>query len=296
MGVRSLDRIFRPQRIALVGASPNPKSVAGTVLRNLVGSGYTGVVYPVSPAHESVLGVQCWPDLAALPRTPDLAVVCSPAAQVPGVVRACGEAGIRGLWIVSAGFRETGPEGRALEERVLAEARRFDGLRLVGPNCLGFIAPAQGLNVTFAHGMPKAGSVAFISQSGALCTAVLDWALDQGIGFSYFVSIGNMLDVDFGDLIDYFGEDEQTRAILLYIESLTDARKFLSAARAFARSKPIVAYKAGRFPESARAAASHTGALASEDEVFDAAFARAGIARVYEIADIFNCAELVGRH
>jgi acetyltransferase len=291
-----LDRIFKPQRIALIGASQNPKSVSGTVLKNLVGSGFRGVVYPVNPAHEAVLGVQCWPDLGHLPHPPDLAVICSPADEVPEVVRACGEAGIRGLVIISAGFRETGPAGAALEQRVHAEVRRFDGMRVLGPNCLGFIVPEASLNVTFAHGMPKAGSVAFISQSGALCTSVLDWALEQGIGFSYFVSVGNMLDADFGDLIDYLGEDERTRSILLYIESLTDARKFLSAARAFALSKPIVAYKAGRFPESAKAAASHTGALASEDEVFDAAFARAGVVRVYEIADIFNVAGLVGRY
>jgi acetyltransferase len=291
-----LDCIFRPQRIALIGASQNPKSVSGTVLRNLVGSGFGGVVFPVNPAHESVLGVQCWPDLGHLPRTPDLAVVCSPAAEVPEVVRACGGAGIRGVVVISAGFRETGAEGAALEQRVLAEARRFDGMRVLGPNCLGFIVPDAGLNLTFAHGMPKAGSIAFVSQSGALCTSVLDWALDQGIGFSYFVSVGNMLDVGFGDLIDYCGEDEKTRSILLYVESIPDARRFLSAARAFARGKPIVAYKAGRFPESARAAASHTGAMASEDEVFDAAFARAGIARVYEIGDIFSCAELIGRY
>ncbi len=291
-----LDRIFRPQRIALIGASQNPRSVSGTVLKNLVGSGFRGVVYPVNPAHESVLGVQCWPDLGHLPRTPDLAVICSPAAEVPAVVRTCGEAGIRGVVVISAGFRETGPEGAALEERVRTEVRRFDGMRVLGPNCLGFIVPEASLNVTFAHGMPKAGSVGFISQSGALCTSVLDWALEQGIGFSCFVSVGNMLDTDFGDLIDYLGEDERTRSILLYVESLTDARKFLSAARAFALGKPIVAYKAGRFPESAKAAASHTGALASEDEVFDAAFARAGVVRVYEIADIFNVAGLVGRY
>ncbi len=291
-----LDRIFRPQRIALIGASQNPKSVSGTVLKNLVGSGFRGVVYPVNPAHESVLGVQCWPGLGDLPRTPDLAVICSPAGEVPDVVRACGEAGIRGLVIISAGFRETGPAGAALEQRVRAEMRRFDGMRVLGPNCLGFIVPEASLNVTFAHGMPKAGSIAFISQSGALCTSVLDWALEQGLGFSHFVSVGNLLDVDFGDLIDYLGEDESTRSILLYIESLTNARKFLSAARAFALGKPIVAYKAGRFPESAKAAASHTGALASEDEVFDAAFARAGVVRVYEIADIFNVAGLVGRY
>ncbi len=296
MDVHRLDRIFKPQRIALVGVTENPKGVSGTVLRNLVGSGFRGVVYPVNPACEAVAGVSCYPSVRELPRTPDLAVVCSPAEEVPAVVRACGEAGILGLVIVSAGFRETGPAGAALEERVLAEARRFDGMRIVGPNCLGIIVPALDLNATFALGMPKPGKVAFISQSGALCTSVLDWALEQGIGFSHFVSIGNMLDVDFGDLIDYFGEDEQTESVILYVESLRNARKFMTAARAFARTKPIVAYKAGRFPESARAAASHTGALASEDAIYEAAFERAGIARVFEIGDLFNCAELVGRH
>ena len=296
MDVHKLDTIFKPQRIALVGVSENPKSVSGTVLRNLVGSGFRGVVYPVNPACEAVAGVSCYPSVRELPRTPDLAVVCSPAEEVPGVVRACGEAGILGVVIVSAGFRETGAAGAALEERVLAEARRFDGMRIVGPNCLGIIVPALDLNATFSLGMPKPGKVAFISQSGALCTSVLDWALEQGIGFSHFVSIGNMLDVDFGDLIDYFGEDEQTESVILYVESLRNARKFMTAARAFARTKPIVAYKAGRFPESARAAASHTGALASEDAIYEAAFERAGIARVFEIGEVFNCAELVGRH
>ncbi len=296
MDVHKLDRIFKPARIALVGVSANPRSVSGTVLRNLVGSGFRGVVYPVNPACEAVAGVSCYPSVRDLPRTPDLAVVCSPADEVPAVVRACGEAGILGLVIVSAGFRETGPEGAALEERVRAEARRFDGMRVVGPNCLGVIVPALDLNATFALGMPKPGKVAFVSQSGALCTSVLDWAIEQGIGFSHFVSIGNMLDVDFGDLIDYFGEDEQTESVILYVESLRDARKFMSAARSFARTKPIVAYKAGRFPESAKAAASHTGALASEDAIYEAAFERAGVARVFEIGDVFACAELVGRH
>ena len=296
MDVHRLDRIFKPQRIALVGVSENPNSVSGTVMRNLIGARYRGVIYPVNPSAEAVLGVSCFPNVASLPRTPDLAVICTPAAAVPAAVRECGEAGILGVIVVSAGFRETGAEGRALEEAVLAEARGFDGLRVIGPNCLGVIVPRLGLNATFATGMPKAGHVAFISQSGALCTSVLDWAIEQGIGFSHFVSVGNMLDVDFGDLIDYFGEDDDTEAMILYIESLSNARHFMTAARAFARTKPIVAYKAGRFAESARAAASHTGAMASEDAVFAAAFERAGIARVFEIGEIFHCAELVGRH
>jgi acetyltransferase len=295
MPVHNLDRIFKPQRIALVGVTQNPNSVSGTVLRNLVASGFRGVVYPVNPDVEAVLGVPCYREIAALPRTPDLAVICSPAEQVPQAIRACGEAGILGVIVISAGFRETGDAGRALEAELLAEARRFDGMRIIGPNCLGVIVPQLALNVTFANGMPKPGHIAFISQSGALCTSVLDWALEQGIGFSHFVSVGNMLDVEFGDLIDYFGEDDTTSSIILYIESIKDARRFMTAARAFARTKPIVAYKAGRFPESALAAASHTGALASEDAVFEAAFERAGIARVFEIGDIFNVAELIGR-
>ena len=220
MDVHGLDCIFKPQRIALWGANENPQSVGSTVLRNLVGAGFRGVVYPLHPKLEAVLGVHCYANVAALPRTPDLAVICSAASSVPQIVRECGEAGILGVIIMSAGFREIGPEGQALEEQLQAEARRFDGMRIIGPNCLGVIVPALGLNVSFATGMPKAGHVAFISQSGALCTSVLDWALEQNIGFSYFVSIGNTLDVDFGDLIDYFGEDEQTQSIILYIESM----------------------------------------------------------------------------
>jgi acetyltransferase len=296
MNVHKLDRIFKPQRIALIGVSENPKSVSGTVLRNLVGSGFRGVVYPVHPTLEAVLGVPCHPDVRHLPRVPDVAVVCTAAHLVPDVVRECGESGIRGLVILSAGFREVGADGRALEERIVAEQRRFDGMRIIGPNCLGLMVPGIGLNMTFAGSTPKPGKVAFISQSGALCTAVLDWALERGVGFSHFVSIGNMLDVSFADLIDYFGEDEQTESMILYIESIRHARRFMTAARAFARTKPIVAYKAGRFPESAQAAASHTGALASADATYDAAFARAGIVRVSEIGDIFNLTELVGRH
>ena len=295
MDVHNLGCLFHPQRIALVGVTQNPNSVGGRVLANLVGGGFGGVVYPVNPGLEAVLGVPCVADVARLPRTPDLAIVCSPAERVPAEVAACGEAGIRGIIVVSAGFKETGEAGRRLEQRIREEQARFPGMRILGPNCLGVIVPRLGLNASFAPALPRTGDIAFISQSGALCASVLDWAIEGRIGFSHFVSIGNALDVDFGDLIDYFGEDEHTRSIILYVESIAQARSFMTAARAFARHKPIIAFKAGRFPASAQAAASHTGALASEDAVYDAAFQRAGIARVSELGDVFDCAELIGR-
>ncbi len=295
MDVHNLGHIFNPTRIAIVGVTQNPNSVGGKVLANLVGGGFRGVVYPVNPSVEAVLGVPCYPDVARLPRTPDLALICSPAEEVPRHVAACGEAGIRGLIIVSAGFKETGEAGRKLEQAIRDEQARFDGMRIIGPNCLGIIVPRLNLNASFAPATLRDGDIAFISQSGALCASVLDWALENRIGFSHFVSTGNSLDVDFGDLIDYFGEDEHTRSIILYIESISDARSFMTAARAFARQKPIIAFKAGRFPASAQAAASHTGAMASEDAVYDAAFQRTGVARVSDLADVFDCAALIGR-
>ncbi len=295
MSIRNLDKIFKPQRIAVIGASNNPQSVGYTVLKNLIGAGFQGVVYPVNPKREAVQGIQAYPNVASLPKTPDLAVICTPARTVPGIVQECGEAGILGLVVISAGFKEAGEQGKALEQEIRRIARKFEGMRIIGPNCLGIIVPGLKLNASFAGAMPPAGHVAFISQSGALCTSVLDWALEEDIGFSYFVSIGNMLDVDFGDLIDYFAEDPSTQSIILYVESISDAREFMSAARAFARTKPIVAYKAGRFAESAKAAASHTGAMAGEDAVYDAAFQRAGVVRVFEIGDIFDSAELLAR-
>ncbi len=294
--MHNLDPIFNPKRIALVGASPNPNSVSGKVLQNIISGGFRGVVYPINPTNEAVLGVQCYPSVKSLPKIPDLAVICTPAPQVPASVRECGESGVRGIIIISAGFKEIGESGKILENQIKEEASRFDGMRIIGPNCLGIIVPRQNLNVSFASMMPRSGNVAFISQSGALCTSVLDWAAEGKIGFSHFVSIGNTLDVDFGDLIDYFGADENTKSIVLYIESIINARRFMTAARAFARSKPIIAYKAGRFVESAKVAASHTGAMASEDAVYDAAFQRTGLARVYDIGDVFDCVELIGRN
>jgi acetyltransferase len=295
MPIKKLDKIFRPKRIALIGVSNDPNSVGGLTLRNLIGGGYNGVVYPVNPKREAVLGIPCFPDVKSLPKTPDLAVIMTAAASVPKIIAECGEAGVNGIVIMSAGFKEVGAEGAELEEKVKAEVRKHPDMRVIGPNCLGVIIPGLSMNVSFASGMPKKGHVAFISQSGALCTSVLDWAFEANIGFSYFVSIGNSMDVNFGDLIDYFGQDPNTKSIVLYVESITNARTFMSAARAFARKKPIIVYKSGRFPESAKAAASHTGAMASEDSIYDAVFKRAGISRVYDIGNIFDFTDLIGR-
>ena len=296
MDIHGLDSIFKPDRIALIGATSNPNSVGGKTLVNLIAGGLKGLVYPVNPSFESVLGVQCYPSVTTLPKVPNLGVICTPAQSVLEAVKECGETGVRGLIIQSAGFKESGSHGSSLEEEIKAVSRNYEGMRIIGPNCLGVIAPHMNLNASFASGMPRRGHIAFISQSGALCAAVLDWAEEEKIGFSYFVSIGNSMDVDFADLIDYFEEDENTDSIILYIESIKNARRFMTAARAFARNKPIVAYKAGRFQESAAVAVSHTGAIASEDTIYDAAFQRTGIARVFDIGEIFDCTELIGRN
>ncbi len=296
MSILNLDKIFNPKRIALIGVGINPNSVGGKTLANLVGGGYRGVVYPVNPEFEAVLGIACYADLKSLPRRADLAIICSPANKVPDVVQECAENNILGIIIKSAGFKEIGKEGIELEDRIRKIKEQNPGIRILGPNCLGAIVPSIKLNASFAAGMPRAGNVAFISQSGALCLAVLNWAIQEGIGFSYFVSVGNCLDIDFADLIDYVGEDPNTRSIILYIEHIKDGRNFVSAARAFARNKPILVYKAGRFPESAAVASSHTGAMATEDIIYDAVFRRAGMVRVNDIGEIFACAELLGRN
>jgi acetyltransferase len=295
MGVHNLDKLFAPRRVAVVGAGAERSGVGHIVLRNLVEGGFEGVVYPINPRRESVHGIQAYASIADTPAPPDMAVVCTPADAIPEIIRSCGEAGVHAVVVLSAGFRETGEQGRALEQQVAAEAARFEGLRLLGPNCLGLIVPRLALNASFAGSMPRDGNIAFISQSGALATAVIDWAREEGIGFSHVVSLGNMVDVDLGDLIDYLGQDAATRAVVLYVETVTEARKFVSAARAFTLRRPIVAYKAGRFPASAQAAVSHTGALAGADAVYEAAFARAGIVRVERIAQVFATAELLAR-
>jgi acetyltransferase len=295
VSLHDLDRIFDPRDIAIIGASDAPDNVGAAVLRNLARAGFRGSLHPVHPRHTSVLGRPSYPRVAALPRPADLAVICTPAATVPGIVTECGEAGVGGVVVISAGFREIGEEGRQREAQLAEAVRRFPGLRVIGPNTVGLVVPAHRLNASFAVGLPPVGGVAFLSQSGAICAAVLDWAVEEEVGFSHVVSLGNAVDVGFADLIDYLAADASVRAILLYVESIQTARSFMSAARAFTRTRPILAYKAGRFEESAQAAASHTGAMAAEDAVFEAAFRRAGIVRVSELEDLFDCAEVLAR-
>ena len=295
MTVCNLQKMFRPRGVAVVGASIRPGQVGNIVVRNLLAGGFAGPIYPINGKYKQIEGLTAYSEVGRTPTAVDLAIVCTPAATVPGIVGQCGAAGIPGAIVLSAGFREVGAPGRALEAQVAAETAKFPGLRIVGPNCLGAIVPGAKLNASFAAAMPPAGRLAFVSQSGAVCTAVLDWAMEKQVGFSHFISVGNMLDVDLDDLIDYLAADSETSSLLLYIESVPQARHFMSAARAFARTKPIVAYKAGRFAESARAAASHTGALAGVDAVYEAALHRAGIVRVFDMESLFDCAELLCR-
>ncbi|MFC1487492.1 acetate--CoA ligase alpha subunit [Thermoproteota archaeon] len=292
MAILNLDKIFDPKSIALVGASDEKGSVGNILMKNLIDLGYKGNVYPVNIRKNEILGLKAYNNVDKLPEIVDLAVIATPSKTVPDIIEQCGKAGILGIIIISAGFKEVGSEGKALEEKILEVKKKYN-LRIIGPNCLGIIRPNINLNATFIKKMPKAGKIAFISQSGALGTAILDLATHENLGFSNFVSVGSMIDVDFGDLIDYFGTDPHTKSILMYIEGVTDAREFISAARHFSRTKPIIVIKAGKFGESAKAAASHTGSLTGEDNVYDAAFKRAGIVRVEEIVDLFNCAEVL---
>lgn len=291
---RPLDAIFAPQAIAVIGASERPNSVGRTLLWNLITNAFGGTIYPVNPKRKSVLGIRAYPNIAAIPEQVDLAVIATPARTVPGVIRECGEAGVKGAIVISAGFKETGPEGIALEQEVLAEIRRYK-MRLIGPNCLGVMNPISGLNATFGSSMARPGNVGFISQSGALCTAILDWSFRENVGFSAFVSIGSMLDVGWGDLIYYLGDDPNTESIVIYMESIGDARSFLTAAREVALTKPIIVLKAGRTEAAAKAAASHTGALTGSEAVLEAAFKRCGVLSVNRISDMFDLAEVLAK-
>ncbi|MDX1931227.1 MAG: bifunctional acetate--CoA ligase family protein/GNAT family N-acetyltransferase [Capsulimonadales bacterium] len=293
-GPHPLDVFFRPRSVAVIGATETPGSVGRTLLTNLIGSPFGGVVYPVNPKRPAVLGIRAYPALADIPDSVDLAVIVTPAPTVPGLIEECVAAGVNGAIIISAGFKEIGPEGVELERQVLQKARAGN-LRIVGPNCLGVMSPLTGLNATFAQAMARPGHVAFLSQSGALLTAVLDHALRENIGFSAFASLGSMLDVGWGDLIDYLGNDANTRSIVLYMESIGDARLFLSAAREVALNKPIIVIKAGRTAIGAKAAASHTGSLTGSDDVLDTAFRRAGVLRVDTIADVYALTEALAK-
>ena len=290
----ALERFFTPASVAVIGASDREGSVGATVVANLVQGSYKGRVYPVNRKYSTVFGVRCYPIQKNLPEPIDLAVIVTPAASVPGVVRDCVDVGVRSAIVISAGFKERGLEGLELERQVKVELSR-GSMRLVGPNCLGMMNPWIGLNATFAKNIARPGNVAFLSQSGALLTAILDWSLREQVGFSAIVSTGSMLDVDWGDLISFYGEDPKTQSILLYMESIGDARSFLSAAREVALSKPIILIKAGRTEAASKAASSHTGALTGSDEVFDAALRRCGVLRVESISDLFYMADVLSK-
>ncbi len=291
---RPLAALFSPRSVAVIGASDRQGSVGRGVLWNLISHPFGGTVYPVNPKRSSVLGIRACASVAEVPEPLDLAVIATPAATVPGLIEECAAAGVKGVVVLSAGFREIGPTGLALEARIRDGLRR-SGMRLVGPNCLGLMNPRLGLNATFAGSIARPGHVGFLSQSGAICTAVLDWSLQENVGFSAFVSMGSMLDVDWGDLITYLGDDPETRSIVIYMESIGDPRSFLSAAREVALTKPIVVIKAGRTAAAAQAAASHTGALAGSDAVLDAAFRRCGVLRVDRISELFDLAEVLAK-
>ena len=286
----NLSAMFSPKSVALIGASEKPNSVGHALLENLLS--FRGRFFPINPVHGTLLGQKTLPKIADVPGEIDLAVIATPAATVPGIVAECAAVGVKGAVIISAGFKEVGPAGTELEKEVL---RRRGNMRIIGPNCVGVMLPHIGLNATFAKPIALPGNIGFISQSGALCTAILDWSRSTQLGFSAFISIGSMADVNWGDLIDHLGDDPQTRSILLYMESVGDARSFLSAAREVALTKPIIAIKVGRSGAAAKAAASHTGALTGSDDVLDAAFRRVGVLRVDTIEELFGLAELLGK-
>ncbi|TAN60008.1 MAG: GNAT family N-acetyltransferase, partial [Magnetospirillum sp.] len=296
MSTRNLKALFRPQSVAVVGASTKPKSIGAVVMRNLLKAEFSGPVMPVTSEHPSVAGVLAYPDVACLPQAPDLALICTPqVTAIPGILRTLGEQGTRAACIMTSGLHHSLTEdGSTVLEQALAVARAHD-MRVLGPNSMGILVPGIGLNASYAHEGALPGKLAFVSQSGALCTAVLDWARPKEIGFSHFIHLGDTEGMDFGDVLDYLGSDPMTRAILLYIETIHERRNFMSAARAAARNKPVLAIKAGRSREGARAAASHTGALAGSDLVFDAALRRAGMLRVDDIEEIFGAVETLAR-
>ncbi len=290
MTTRNMNSLFKPASVALIGASRRERSVGKVVARNLFNAGFDGPIMPVNPREKSIEGVLAYPTVADLPITPELAVIATPPATVPGLIAELGARGTKAAVVITAGFAEMGEEGKRLQQAVL-DAARPHLLRVIGPNCLGIMVPGQGLNASFCHVAPLKGDIALVAQSGAVVTSIVDWATPRGIGFSHLISLGSMSDVDFGDMLDYLAQDASVRAILLYVEAITSARKFMSAARTAARAKPVIVIKAGRSEEGSRAASSHTGALAGSDAVYDAAFRRAGMLRVGELDELFAAVE-----
>lgn len=292
---QSLRTLLAPRSIAVVGASDTPGKVGTSIFRNLLEHRFTGSLYPVNHKCRTVAGQRAYASLSELPETVELAVLCTPASTIPNLIEQCGLGNIPSALIITAGFREIGAQGLQIQEQLDHARAKFPKLRILGPNCLGLIHPESRMSASFAQGMPKTGSLAFLSQSGALCTAFLDWSIREGIGFSNFVSLGNQLDVGFADLLDHLADDPATTAAILYIESITKPREFIAAARKFTARKPLIAYKAGRFAASAQAAASHTGALVGVDEVYHAVLDRCGIVRVYDLESMVQCAELLSQ-
>src|SRR5579872_6149003 len=272
MTVRNLDALFEPKSIAVIGASNKPRSVGAVLARNLFEAGFDGPIMAVNPHEQAIHSTVNYHSVGELPTTPDLAVLATPPATIPGLIAELGGRGCRAAIVVTAGFGEGEQADGALLRRQMLEASRPYLLRIVGPNCIGVISPIKGINASFAHLTPPAGDLAFVTQSGAIATGLLDWASARGFGFSHVISLGDMADVDFGDVLDYLALDRATRAILLYVENITHARKFMSAGRIAARAKPVIVIKSGRSPAGAKAAMSHTGALAGSDLVYDAAF------------------------
>jgi acetyltransferase len=297
MSIRNLHHLFNPDSVAIIGASQKEHSVGATVLRNLIDAGFKGAIFPVNPKYDTLAGLKTYASVKHLPAAPELAVICTPPAIIPALIAELGACGTRAAIVLTAGLNSpaNGDGGGASIRQRMLEAAKPHLLRILGPNCVGMLVPGIGLNASFAHTGALPGKLAFVSQSGALVTGVLDWAKSRGIGFSKFISIGDSADVDFGDLLDYLASDADTHAILLYIEDVRHARKFMSAARAAARSKPVLVVKAGRAAEGAKAAASHTGALAGSDGVYDAAIRRAGMLRVFSTEDLFGAVETLAR-
>lgn len=295
MGPHYLSRFFTPKSVAIVGASERENSVGHRLLLNMQEAGFKGRLVPVNNKRDQILGLKTYPDLQAVPGDLELVVIATPAASVPGIVRQCGEKNVTAVIIITAGFSELGAEGSRLQQQVLDIAHRY-GIRIIGPNCLGVICPSGQLNATFGDGRVKEGNLALLSQSGAICTAILDWAQTQGIGFSTVVSMGGAADIDFGEVLDYLATDSKTTGILMYVEGIRDARRFLSGLKAAARLKPVILIKSGRHETGRKAAMSHTGAMVGGDSVFDAAIARCGVVRAYSITELFSAARVLANN